>query len=253
VRGPLPVGLEGSGARVEKPELGRVRRLHGIAELIEVERSSPRVRVEDVQAAVADERGHSRHGVDDSLDAEPDPLRRCGPALRPIRIRRAYRGQQIRAYGLVEPEGAADRIEHVVRHSVGLPVFQPRVVLRADARQERHLLAPQACDPAPAVCRQAGLLRRNVGPSSSEEFANLICIGHVKAKVRTDDETLRRLAQRYADQGWPARVEDGAFTYDFSAPSAGPPPWDLYAVTPTTVFGVLTTEPGGATRWRFDP
>jgi hypothetical protein len=69
----------------------------------------------------------------------------------------------------------------------------------------------------------------------------------------TDDETLHRLAQRYADQGWPARVEDGAFTYDYSAPSAGPPPWDLYAVTPTTVYGVLSAEPGGATRWRFGP
>jgi general stress protein 26 len=69
----------------------------------------------------------------------------------------------------------------------------------------------------------------------------------------TDDSTLERLAKRYADQGWPATVKDGAFTYEFSAPSAGPPPWDLYAVAPTTVFGVLTVEPGGATRWRFDP
>jgi hypothetical protein len=67
----------------------------------------------------------------------------------------------------------------------------------------------------------------------------------------TDDETLQRLAKRYADGGWPARVEDGAFTYDYSAPSAGPPPWDLYAITPTTIFGVLGSEPGGATRWRF--
>jgi Pyridoxamine 5'-phosphate oxidase len=67
----------------------------------------------------------------------------------------------------------------------------------------------------------------------------------------TDNLTLERLAKRYADQGWPATVRDGAFTYEYSAPSAGPPPWDLYALTPTTVFGVLTVEPGGATRWRF--
>ncbi len=68
----------------------------------------------------------------------------------------------------------------------------------------------------------------------------------------TDDTTLQRIAKRYADEGWPATVQDGAFTHDFSAPSAGPPPWDLYVVAPTTVFGVLTVEPGGATRWRFD-
>jgi len=68
----------------------------------------------------------------------------------------------------------------------------------------------------------------------------------------TDDATLRRIAKRYGDQGWPAVVEDGAFTYNYSAPSAGPPPWDLYSVRPTTVYGVLSAEPGGATRWRFE-
>ena len=67
----------------------------------------------------------------------------------------------------------------------------------------------------------------------------------------TDDETLQRLAKRYGETGWPARVEDAAFTYDYSAPSAGPPPWYLYELKPTTVFGVLGSEPGGATRWRF--
>lgn len=67
----------------------------------------------------------------------------------------------------------------------------------------------------------------------------------------TDDATLQRLAQRYADSGWPATVEDEAFTYEFSAPSAGPPPWYVYEVTPTTAFGVASAEPHGATRWRF--
>jgi Pyridoxamine 5'-phosphate oxidase len=67
----------------------------------------------------------------------------------------------------------------------------------------------------------------------------------------TDKATLRRLAKRYADQGWPATVEGDAFTAPYSAPSAGPPPWNLYALTPVTVFAVLSSEPGGATRWRF--
>ena len=68
----------------------------------------------------------------------------------------------------------------------------------------------------------------------------------------TDDETLQRLAKRYADGGWAPTVEDGAFVHEYSAPSAGPPPWYLYAITPTAIFGVLGQEPGGATRWRFD-
>ena len=71
------------------------------------------------------------------------------------------------------------------------------------------------------------------------------------AKVR-DEPTLQRLVKLYNDQGWPAKVQDGAFTGPYSAPSAGPPPWDLYEFTPRTAFGVASAEPHGATRWRFD-
>jgi general stress protein 26 len=67
----------------------------------------------------------------------------------------------------------------------------------------------------------------------------------------TDGPTLQRLAERYDAQGWPATVKDGAFTAPYSAPSAGPPPWDLYEFTPRTAFGVATAEPHGATRWGF--
>jgi hypothetical protein len=68
----------------------------------------------------------------------------------------------------------------------------------------------------------------------------------------TDRPTLLRLAKRYAAQGWPARVTGEAFTAEYSAPSAGPPPWSLYVVRPSTAFGVSTGDPPGATRWRFD-
>ncbi len=68
----------------------------------------------------------------------------------------------------------------------------------------------------------------------------------------TDRSTLERLAERYNAEGWPAVVEDGAFTAPYSAPSAGRAPWDLYEFVPTTAFGVATAEPHGATRWRFD-
>jgi hypothetical protein len=66
-----------------------------------------------------------------------------------------------------------------------------------------------------------------------------------------DRPTLLRLAKRYAAQGWPASVSGEAFTAEYSAPSAGPPPWNLYVVRPTRAFGVATAEPSGATRWRF--
>jgi hypothetical protein len=47
-------------------------------------------------------------------------------------------------------------------------------------------------------------------------------------------------------------VSDGALTAGYSAPSAGPPPWFLYVVTPLTAFGVATAPPHGATRWQFE-
>lgn len=68
----------------------------------------------------------------------------------------------------------------------------------------------------------------------------------------SDGATLQRLAERFVTQGWPTRVEGDALTAPYSAPSAGPPPWYLYAVTPLTAFGVATAEPFGATRWRFE-
>lgn len=68
----------------------------------------------------------------------------------------------------------------------------------------------------------------------------------------TDMPTLERVANLYASVGWPARASGGAITADFSAPSAGRGPWDLFALTPTSAVGVATKAPHGATRWRFD-
>jgi hypothetical protein len=67
----------------------------------------------------------------------------------------------------------------------------------------------------------------------------------------TDRPTLERVAALYREGGWPAEVEGDAFTAPYSAPSAGPPPWQVYRFTFHTAFGGATAEPYGATRWRF--
>ncbi len=72
------------------------------------------------------------------------------------------------------------------------------------------------------------------------------------ARVVTDKATLERLVSLYVARGWPARAIDGAITAEFSAPSAGPAPWQLYEVTPSAAVAVATAEPHGGTRWRFD-
>jgi hypothetical protein len=68
-----------------------------------------------------------------------------------------------------------------------------------------------------------------------------------------DPETVAKLTATWAEGGWPARVDDSgtAITAEFSAPSAGPPPWFVYRITPTAGTALATTEPAGATRWTW--
>jgi hypothetical protein len=69
----------------------------------------------------------------------------------------------------------------------------------------------------------------------------------------TDPGTVATLARHWAEEGWPCRVDETgtALTADFSAPSAGPPPWSVYRITARTATALATVEPGGATRWTF--
>ena len=71
----------------------------------------------------------------------------------------------------------------------------------------------------------------------------------------TDPPTVAAMAERWAAGGWPYRVDEtgGALTAEYSAPSAGPPPWYVYRITPRSATALSTIEPGGATRWRFQP
>lgn len=65
----------------------------------------------------------------------------------------------------------------------------------------------------------------------------------------TDEAELGTVADAYVRQGWPAHVDGDALTAEYSAPSAGPPPWHVYRVVPATVFALATSEPFGATRF----
>lgn len=67
----------------------------------------------------------------------------------------------------------------------------------------------------------------------------------------TDPRKLERIVNLYAEGGWPAEVRDGAIVAPYSAPSAGPAPWDLYEVAVLEATGVASAAPNGATRWRF--
>lgn len=69
----------------------------------------------------------------------------------------------------------------------------------------------------------------------------------------TDPATVVARAAQWAAGGWPCRVDETgtALTAEYSAPSAGPPPWHVYRIEPRSATVVLSAEPGGLTRFRF--
>jgi hypothetical protein len=101
------------------------------------------------------------------------------------------------------------------------------------------------------AARKARNLAANPRATFSVRLARVDLVFEGKAERVTDTATLEALATRYREGGWPVEVEADAFTAPYSAPSAGPPPWNLYRFAFDTVFGVATGEPYGASRWRF--
>lgn len=81
------------------------------------------------------------------------------------------------------------------------------------------------------------------------EALDLVMEGSAR-KVR-DETRLRRVAGVYETKyRWHVAVRDGAFFGD-GAPTAGPPPYDVYELIPTIIFGFGTDGTLSSTRWRF--
>jgi hypothetical protein len=68
-----------------------------------------------------------------------------------------------------------------------------------------------------------------------------------------DRDALERAARAWADQGWPASVDESGegITAPFNAPSQGSPPWHVYRLAARSATVVSSVEPGGLTRFRF--
>jgi hypothetical protein len=69
----------------------------------------------------------------------------------------------------------------------------------------------------------------------------------------TDPSLLAAVAKAWADNGWPAEPDESGpgVTAPFNAPTQGPPPWNVYRVSPRSATVTLGTEPGGLTRFNF--
>ena len=74
------------------------------------------------------------------------------------------------------------------------------------------------------------------------------------AKIVTEPKVVATMAEQWRMQGWPAQVDDSgvALTAEYSAPSAGPPPWTIFRLVAHQATSLLVVDPGGATRWTFD-
>ncbi|MEB3981143.1 pyridoxamine 5'-phosphate oxidase family protein [Mycobacterium sp. 663a-19] len=72
------------------------------------------------------------------------------------------------------------------------------------------------------------------------------------ARRVTDAGELASAADAFVRDGWPCEVAGDALTAEYSAQSAGPAPWHLYRLTPSTVVALGTSEPFGATKFQLD-
>src|SRR4051812_7832396 len=63
------------------------------------------------------------------------------------------------------------------------------------------------------------------------------------AALVIDRADVARIAQAWADDGWPAESDESGtgITAPFNAPSLGPPPWNVYRVHPRSATVVLGT------------
>jgi nitroimidazol reductase NimA-like FMN-containing flavoprotein (pyridoxamine 5'-phosphate oxidase superfamily) len=99
--------------------------------------------------------------------------------------------------------------------------------------------------------RKAKNLAANPAASISVALEGIDLVLEGDATIVDDARKMQAVAAEFNKGGWPVEVKDGRLTAPYSAPTAGPPPWDLYRFRFQTGFGVATAEPHGGTRWRF--
>lgn len=175
------------------------------------------------------------------------------PARQPVSA------DSISGYGAPAPlwAHARKRLAEGATHSPSMPGTYWLATVRPDGRPHVMPLFGVWLDDAlyftsgPGA-RKARNLAANPHCVVTSGAADLDLVIEGTATRVTDEPTLRRVAESYADKyGWLVRVRDGAFDADHGAPSAGEPPYQVYEVEPSTVFGLGTAEPFGAARWRF--
>jgi hypothetical protein len=120
----------------------------------------------------------------------------------------------------------------------------------------RPVLAVVLDEVAYFVANAASRKARNLALSAVASLSTAVDDAHLviegTASIERDPAALERVAHAYASKyAWHVRVQHGAFDADYGAPTAGPPPYDVYALRPHTVYAFGVTEHFSPTRYRF--
>jgi hypothetical protein len=102
----------------------------------------------------------------------------------------------------------------------------------------------------PSTVKARNILRDPRCVVSARHDERDLVVDGVAARV-VDDALLRQVAEEcLAKYAWPVTVADGAFIGE-GAPTAGPPPYEVYRLVPALVFGLPTDETFAPARWVF--
>ena len=97
-------------------------------------------------------------------------------------------------------------------------------------------------------------LRQNPNCTITTQSGGFDLVLNGTAEQITDEVLLQHIADAYIlKYGWAVTVRDGAFQDTEGAPTAGPPPYEVFRIMPSTAFAFGTDEQtmNLSTRWQF--
>lgn len=149
--------------------------------------------------------------------------------------------------------------ELALKHMAEAELFW-QVTQRPDTRAHvRPVFAVETdgvlCSTTSNDARKTNLIERDPRCSLAASTDGLDLVYEGVAVPVHETDHLERIAGAYHRKyGWPVTVtRDGAFDAPFGAPAAGPPPYQVYAFDPITVWGFGTDDRYAtrSTRWDF--
>lgn len=101
--------------------------------------------------------------------------------------------------------------------------------------------------------RKARNVARDPRCSMAVSVQNADVVFEGVAERVTDPADIARLAEAWADSGWPAELDESGtgLTAPFNAPTLGPPPWPVYRIKLRSATVVGQNQLGSLTRFRF--